>query len=142
MFPVTETNDLIRYFDESPYEREHEMSRELLEKLLNDKGYDGILDVQEIKKWVNKQSEKNTHIWKEIVYEKVKLASEFDPNMNKEAARFVQKHGHEKILDKDKTEVNCIMLVEDLPNFDTFLNVIKKQGYKPNSIIMANQDSN
>ena len=54
MFTVTETNDLIRYFDETPYESDHEMNRELLVHLLNDKGYDGILDVQEIKKWANK----------------------------------------------------------------------------------------
>ena len=43
---------------------------------------------KKLKKWVNKQSEKNTHIWKEIVYDKVKLSSEFDPNVNKEAAKF------------------------------------------------------
>ena len=74
------------------------------------------------------------------MYEKVKLASDFDPNVNKEAARFVQKHGYEKILDTDETNVNCILLVEDLPNFDKFLNVIKKQGYKPNTVTFVNQD--
>ena len=30
MFTVTETNELIRYFDETPYESDHEMNRELL----------------------------------------------------------------------------------------------------------------
>ena len=60
MFTVTETNDLSRYFDETPYTSEHDLNRELLEQLLNDKGYDGILDVQEMKEWVNKQSTKNT----------------------------------------------------------------------------------
>ena len=49
MFTVTETNDLIRYFDETPYTSEHDLNREFLEQLLNDKEYDGILDVQEIK---------------------------------------------------------------------------------------------
>ena len=39
MFTVTETNDLIRYFDESPYESDHEMNRELLVQLLNDIGW-------------------------------------------------------------------------------------------------------
>ena len=116
MFTITETNELIRYFDEKPYthsQNSNELNIEMLTQLLNEKGYDGILDVDEIKEWVNKHSEKNTHIWKDSVHQKVKLSSKFDPSVNKEARLFGQKHGYDKIRHIDETNIDCIMLVED-----------------------------
>ena len=89
MFNITETNELIRYFDETPYARSagsNELNQEMLARILNDYGYDGILDVDEIKAWVDKHSDKNAYIWKDIVHRKVKLDSSFDPTVNQEAA--------------------------------------------------------
>ena len=62
MFNITETNELIRYFDETPYTCSagpNELNLEMLAQILNDNGYDGILEVDEIKAWVNKLSDKN-----------------------------------------------------------------------------------
>ena len=145
MFNITETNELIRYFEETPYARSagsNELNQEMLARILNDNGYDGILDVDEIKVWVDKHSDKNAYIWKDIVHRKVKLDSNFDPTVNQEATKFIQKHGYEKILDKNETNIDCIMLVED-ENIATdrrFLNQIKKQGYKPNDVKVKDED--
>ena len=89
MNTITETNELIRYFNETPYTRSagsNELNQEMLTQILNDNGYDDILDVNEIKAWVDKHSDQNAYIWKDIVHGKWKLESSFDPTVNKEAA--------------------------------------------------------
>ena len=70
MFTITETIESIRYFDEQPYTHSvdsNELNKEMLAQLLNEKGYDGILDVDEIKEWINKYSEK-TLIFGKILF--------------------------------------------------------------------------
>ena len=56
MFTITDTNELIRYFDETPYTRSagsNDFNQKMLTRILNDNGYDEILDVDEIKAWVD-----------------------------------------------------------------------------------------
>ena len=76
MFNITETNELTRYFDEILYARSegsNDLNQEMLARILNDNGYNGILDIDDLTDWVDKHSDKNAYIWKDIVHRKVKL---------------------------------------------------------------------